>query len=261
MRVLDSSKSLRFRSKTAISKVGNVQLVASAVNACRLEVEDSRGWHLVVPFSGQAIFQGEGRRTALSAGQTALLLPNIRRSTERDISSVVIASFSAVRLQETRASIAGIDPDLAGLNDRICTLDLASQPSLFPAFHQICRMIDATRKQDGLAEILGIDDTIYRWLAAAMAVPNSSPKGDFGCDSHAGKLDVLCDMIRSAHERALTLTEMEAATNLSSRTLQYTFQKRFNCTPMEWQRRERMLQCRQRILEAGQDETITAIAI
>jgi len=58
----------------------------------------------------------------------------------------------------------------------------------------------------------------------------------------------------------LTLTEIEIATGLSSRALQYAFKARFGISPMEWQRRERMVMARTRLMQAAPTETITEVA-
>jgi len=60
--------------------------------------------------------------------------------------------------------------------------------------------------------------------------------------------------------RPLTLTEMENASALSARSLQYSFMRRFGCSPMQWQQRERMIRVRERLFLLPPDATITELA-
>jgi len=53
---------------------------------------------------------------------------------------------------------------------------------------------------------------------------------------------------------------MEMASGLSARALQYAFKARFGCSPMAWQRRERMLKARQLLLANAHSQSITNLA-
>jgi AraC-like DNA-binding protein len=97
------------------------------------------------------------------------------------------------------------------------------------------------------------------WTAQALGL--LTPENQTGSgDVEQHRLDAVCDLVGSAFERPFTLTEMEAISGLSARALQYGFKARFGCSPMEWQRRERIRLARNRLMFAAPGETITQIA-
>lgn len=259
MKLSPAAKSKDFRTRVATCAIGDVRFLAHAATPCRMEVEESKGWHLIAPYIGTASLQCDGKVFDLRSGVSSLLLPNMRRSTERAPSSVTIASIDSRRLQETMATMSGRTGEITELAERPITLHFDGKIDLFRSFLKICSLIDATRGPAGLGEILGVDDMIYRWITVALESAEH-PENQGMKGSAASSLDPVCDLIRSTHDRPLTLSEMEEASCLSARALQYAFKERFGCSPMEWQRRERMLTAQQRLMNLGVDETITQVA-
>lgn len=144
------------------------------------------------------------------------------------------------------------------VDDRPRQFRLDRLEGMFQTFLLLCRMVDTTHGKEGLALTLGLNDMFYRWMAGIMlAQKGPVPEAR---RTTASSLDLVCGLVRHSVERPLTLTEMELASGLSARALQYAFKARFNCSPMEWQRRERMLDARQRLLSMGDSETITQVA-
>lgn len=249
-----------FRSRMAFTSLGDMQLMAHAATHFRMDIKETIGLQLIFPYIGHASQVCDGVTNVIQSGSNALLVPNLRRTIECAPSSAVVASLDVGRLELTRQAMSGMTADGAIPDDRTVELQLERNRSLFPGFLQICRMIDALGPNAELTANLGIDDMIYRWIAAAMSEPGMQAEQiDARASSHA-RLDTVCDMIRAASERPMTLTEMEAVSGLSSRALQYGFKARFGCSPMEWQRRERMHAARHRLLTADPDETVTSIA-
>lgn len=107
MKLAPSVAAKNFRAKVATCAIGDVRLLAHAATACRMEVDESRGWHLIAPYVGKASLRCDGRSFELQSGASALLMPNMQRSTERAPSSVVIASIDIGRLQKTMTVMSG----------------------------------------------------------------------------------------------------------------------------------------------------------
>lgn len=247
-----------FRSRTATVGIGDLRLMASATQACRVEVEETGGWHLIVPYAGVASLRSDGKDYTLLSGGNALLLPNIRRYVERPTSSAVVISLNLTTLLETQRIVSG-SPDIEPVLDhRPIELRLAKNAGMFRAFLEICRLIDTTLTTPNLAKVLGIDDVIYRWIVANLLQTDEDSRAIETTEQ--SRIDAVCDLVRSMVERPLTLTEMERVSGLSARALQYAFKSRFNCSPMEWQRHERMLEAQQRLCSLGPDDTITQLA-
>lgn len=259
--VLDSlSKGQAFRTRIAVGSVGWLRVLANSATPCRMEVEESRGWHLVLPYIGLAALRSEGREYQLQSGANSLLLPNMRRSTERTSSSVIIATIDAAKLTGTMAAMAGQPADRMSLCDHPIEFNIARVPGLFHSFTQICRLIEASSGSEGLARSLGAEDMIYRWIALALEHSGGDPMVTSRGRAGQAQIDLACDLMRNSAERAVTMTELELATGLSARAVQYAFRARFGISPMEWQRRERMLMAQVRLMQAEPSDTITAIA-
>ena len=259
--VLHAPNASEFRAKVATRQIGATRVMGDAKTQCRLAIEDAQGWHLMVPCLGASTINGKGGKLEVTAGSAAALLPNLARTADPTTGSVVAARIDPDRLGITWAAITGNDPAAFVLPEHAHQIDLTRQKGGFGAFLNICGLIDSTWDNDALADTLGIEDMIYRWIAQIMVVGNKSATEICALADQSFNLDTLCDMIRATRERPLTLTEMEQATGVSSRTLQYEFKRRFQCSPMQWQQHERMTQARQRLLGGAPQETITDLAI
>ncbi len=249
-----------FQMKLARAAIGDLHLVASTTTACRWVIDRVNGWSLVVPTSGALEIAGDGRTFRTSAGKGAMILPEIARVTDRTGGATVRVNFNPDRLNRTCAALSGEDPGKDWLGQQVHSLQLDAVRGSFGVFEHACGLVDVASRQPGLAEGLGIDDLLYRWIALGLMAVSDPILVSDRLDPRTVRLDVLCDMIRSSADRPLTSTEMELETGLSRRALQVAFAARFGCSPMEWQRRERIARAQTRLLAAGPDQTITQIA-
>jgi PAS domain S-box-containing protein len=74
------------------------------------------------------------------------------------------------------------------------------------------------------------------------------------------QLDVVCDYIRANLETKFTLSELEGISGLTSRALQYAFQKRFNCSPKHWIAEQKLIVVRSYLLAAAPEDKVSRIA-
>lgn len=252
-------KSGGFATKSFGRKIGHLGLAASASTPVHMAFGETQGWRLIIPFYGLAETKAEGRTVVLEGGRHGALAPNMQRTTEATTHSVVAAVIDFGRLCATADTLAGGDAEMYRMEERIHAIDLRRERELFPAFQQLCNMVEVTSGNAHLAQVLGIEDAFYRWTVHALALlpQESGPPLE---SNQCNQLDVVCDLVRSAHERAFTLTEMEGLSGLSARALQYAFKARFGCSPMEWQRRERIQLARYRLVYAPPGQTITELA-
>lgn len=257
---LDVDKNTPFAAKAAVRRIGELGVVAAAVTATKVKVEDSQGWQLIIPFYGHGTLKSDNTTIGFEAGRRGYLMPNLRRTTDCTTQMIVTANLDIAKLRATARTMIGGNAGQGLIEDRAHSIDMRRQREIFPAFQHLCSLIEASSACPDYAAILGVEDMMYRWAVHALAILPSDPgrvRID-AADDH--RLDVVCDLVRTACERSITLTEMEEISGLSARALQYAFRSRFGCSPMEWQRRERMQLARRRLLFAAPGETITSIA-
>lgn len=231
-------------------------MLAHASSPCHLEIEQAEGWHIVVPYIGSGIIKSENNYFSINAGVNAVILPNSRREALRRSGSTAIFSIDVDYLNKLLRSNYQerfrIEPNISHAYDVI--FDHSGKN--FRAFSNICNFIDSHFQDQTGLNVLGFDDVIHRWIASCLFPSDTiepTPR-------ETVKIDIVCDVVRSAVDRPLTLTEMERLSGLSARALQYAFKARFGCSPMQWQRSERLLEAQRRILSMAPGESITTIA-
>jgi hypothetical protein len=257
---LDVERNMPFAAKAAVRRVGELGVVAAAVTATKVNVDDSQGWQLIVPFYGHGTLKNDTTTMHFEGGRLGYLMPNLRRTTDCTTQMIVNASIDIVKLRATARTMVGGTVGQGLIEDRAHSVDMRRQREIFPAFQHLCSLIEATSANPHYANALGIEDSIYRWTVHALAMLPTETDSVPDEASEDYRLDVICDTVRTAHERPITLTEMECLSGLSARALQYAFKARFGCSPMEWQRRERMQFARSRLMFPALGETITDIA-
>lgn len=245
----------KFTSRTAAALIGNTWLSTHVGSPCNFAFDHGEGSFLVVPFVGSGSMTSEGRTFNITAGTNAAVFPNTRRAFRRDFGSSVIVSVDIGAIKELIRTSFPEDANGIYFAESM-SIDFLKNASRFRSFAAICNLIDSQFDNVLALQILGVEDLINRWIVSCLL-----PPGDLqGARVESQRLDIVCDLVRASVYRPLTLTEMERVSDLSARALQYAFMARFGCSPMQWQRRERLLSARQRVLAMGPDESITTIA-
>ena len=117
-----------------------------------------------------------------------------------------------------------------------------------------------------IPQIVAFDDQIYRIIAiqlikqlgllerASRRIISSRPS------SPGNVIDRLVDFIATTLNTPLSLTDLEDQSGYSARRLQQLFRERFDCTPMQDVRRQRLQLALNRLEQPDAGETITSIA-
>ena len=123
-------------------------------------------------------------------------------------------------------------------------------------------IIDALDGDENLLSSIGFDDVIYRLMLNLMGdgIINSNDAAINLSNRSDRSVDILCDAIRQFSGKVMTITEMQEITGLSGRSLQYAFNRRFGCTPREWQRNEHLIKARELLLDSNNNQTIKDIS-
>jgi|LauGreDrversion4_2_1035121.scaffolds.fasta_scaffold33334_7 AraC-like DNA-binding protein len=116
-----------------------------------------------------------------------------------------------------------------------------------------------------LATGLSLDDQIYRLLALSLfqaegKLEEIESRWRFDTSNWTNRLDDLVDYIHQNAHLNLTLTDLEEQSHYSGRHLQNMFKEKFDCTPMQFVRRQRLSAAMEKLQTADLDDTVTTIA-
>ena len=139
---------------------------------------------------------------------------------------------------------------------------IAAAGGLFSFFAFIDSLLFENR-HIGIA--LGLDEQIYRLFAFAVmrssgVLERVQERWGHTTNHWTNHLDDLVDYIRLHAHQGLTLTDLEEQSNYSARHLQNLFKEKFDCTPMQFVRRQRLSNAMERLRLAKYDDTVTRIA-
>jgi AraC-like DNA-binding protein len=155
-------------------------------------------------------------------------------------------SLDRRRLAATARVMLGLGEDapLAGWN----LDDLRPVPAKVGVVDGLATLIgiaiqaDRYRSQPRVLEASGLEDQCYRQAVfllmpepfqQARTIPSAAP-------ATPSATDRLCDWLRANLHSTTTLTDMERFSGLAARTLQLSFLKRFELSPMAWLREQRL---------------------
>jgi AraC-like DNA-binding protein len=261
---------------------GRLELHGLVLAPCQLGLDTGPHACLVVPLAGEGRLQATAaRRPCLVAAAdegAALMPPGIFQLSSHDWLSVVLIPLPPADLLETCHSLAA--PGRA--TDSNQPPDGRLQRKLH---HQLQRPWQWSGIDPLQRDLLGL----LRQTLRAMESGARSPRGDFPppgwrsdalilqamalllleanpaerANDAAGRerrLDALVAHIAAHLHRPLSLTELSARSGWSSRALQYAFQERFGCGPMQWVKRQRLEAARQALEQAQPGEPVRSIA-
>lgn len=229
--------------------------------------EQGRGaFSVTLCFSGGPRYRDGCSSVAVSPGDV-LLLPRTGGRFSTGYLSSVNFPIEHARLARTLGAMqaGGYRParEQPHLLSAVAAGRAAGHTALLFGFLGFVDQLLAESRELGAA--LGLDEQIYRLVALSLL--RASPGFD-GIQRHwasrrsrwSAPLDDLVDYIRSNVHAPLTLTDLELRSNYSARHLQSLFRERFDCTPMQFVRRQRLALAMQRLQSAQPGATVTRIA-
>jgi AraC-like DNA-binding protein len=262
----------KFAMRSAAVRLGELTMAANSASGIITKAEGVGGLVFMFALNGSCTIRDGAGTCALRADANAILLKNDGpRETISSNRSLFIAKLNAQRLNETIATMFGVEDDLsrnsrARPDQNLATRSLALRHGSFDfssLFRRSFDLIDSVCDDPRLPVALRLDDMIYRNIAFLLEpdlLLGAPLRTDESCDANRHATDNVCDAVRENTGRMLTLTEMENLSGLSRRALQYAFRKRFGVSPMEWQKNERLLIAHQKIINADSNINITTLS-
>ena len=108
-----------------------------------------------------------------------------------------------------------------------------------------------------------MEDSLYRNIAM-MLEPKLFLDASTSTPSRAYArrlLDRVCQYIQANLREPINLTDLERVSCMSRRKLHYSFLRRYNCTPMQWVRMERLTLIHSKLNHATPGDTTSKIAL
>jgi len=266
---LETSESNNFYSRSSSQRIGDLTLKSTAVSPFFLKTKPSESNTLtfIAPLIGSVIINAENEHINMKSGRSFLLSLSDKNmemnrgeggslffNTKIECLERIIAAnnglevdrFSKINISQTRA----IDGN--SLNWDYC-LVLQNLTKIIDQF-------DGNEQQ--LAEI-GLDDVIQRTIINIFYEEKNEKHDDCAVElanRSDRSVDILCDKMRQFSGKVMTMTEMQETTGLSNRSLQLAFNRRFGCTPRQWQRNEHLGKARQLLISSNNNQSIKQIS-
>lgn len=255
-----------FSGLMAMAQVNDLVFGAYSHTPITVEVGEAPGNAVMIPCSGSLAFTVKQHRFMTHAGHSLAILAGQNRFVETSGGSHVAIPFDRSCLIQTAKTMLGLgDGNPIELN-----LDQERDVSLSPmglsmgtVFENLFQIIDALPSAN--LALLNLDDLFYRSLAVMLspqvAQAFASPAVERRPRPIRREIGVACEYIQAHLAEPISLTELEQVSGLSARSLQIGFQQQFQCSPMQWVRRERFALARRLLLAATPDDSVTTIAL
>ena len=252
----------------AFANLGEMTMVASRLTpSIIIEEEDSECSTLAACTAGDVHTYRDGSYIrSINPGEIFLNPRNGGRADTGYLSGLY-CQIEHKRLQRTIRALSGIQVDKELGNPWLlgpgCHNGRKATAGPFLAFFSYIDNLLAENIH--LPEALGLSEQIYRLLALALLQSIGSPEAYQRRSASTirqwnSKLDDLVDYIQANSHLNLTLTDLEECGNYSARHLQNLFKEKFNCTPMQFVRKQRLANAMEKLQTAAEDDTVTRIS-
>lgn len=239
---------------SGVLDIGYTAVLSLSSSDVSFAIQDATDIHLVASFAGQRHIDTALGKSTCAAGGLALV-PQGNRQISGSFSGSVM-SLKPERIAYVAAAMAGRPPGSVEVEPRFrqfppITCSQGLQAQLVQSLLQSMDVAAALNPR--LPAQLGYDDSLHRFAATLLqpALLHEQPSDLQRWRERDGRrdFDELLDFIRAHLDQPLRLSDLEARSHYSSRSLQYAFRERLGSTPKQWIRQQRL----QRALEQLQD--------
>ena len=232
-------------SKSFYCHLGSITLSTGTHLPARANLNHSN--HIMLPITGSITYKNQSDILEARAGHTGILLSNAKFMSKTINYSGINVCFDNAQLTKMAKIMMRTQEtvDINFFNERHLPLNAHPTFSFDMTLRHLHNVIMTNHAHPEILRLLGMEELFYRYIVFLLKPELLPPV--FGSEalvrphSQGGsKIDVVCDYILANLRGVITLSDLEAHSGLSVRTLQYQFKKRFHCTPVEWIRKERL---------------------
>lgn len=184
-------------------------------------------------------------------------------------------SSSVASIQVTPRAVQFAAAAMAGRSDQPLTTGqrfrhfppMALTPGIHAArIHALLRYIDnCALAGPHVPGRLGLDDVIHRFVAClidpGLLLEDPPDLSRFQERNGRSSFDDLIDYIRANLDKPLKLSDLEARSHYSRRTLQYAFRERLGMTPKQWIHHQRLKRAVEQLQRDGPRPSVQQVAL
>ena len=255
-----------FSCKFSSFKLESMQLTAIAMSPATIDRTGVHGATLMIPLSGGIKYSVEGRPFHYGRGQGSLYLPENSGKFVGGSDGIhhLLLQFESQMLEKTALAMLGLPAnaaiDLQLEDPRLTPLTVAGQP-FGVVLQQLGTIIDMHQRDARVLTQLGVQDILFRHIVMMLRPEVFLSRTDLPrATASAALVAQLCDYMRANLNAGLTLTDLEAFSGLSARSLQLAFKKQLGCTPMQWLTEQKLHAIRAKLANAEPCESVTSLA-
>jgi AraC-like DNA-binding protein len=256
--VVPMVSSANFVAESSTLDLGGLLMFCARISPLILRQELNSDLMLLVKFSGDCRYQS-GLVSRTFSGGEALLSGNDGGRHHCDYGSGIALKIDWSLLQRTISDL--LDSSCPHAIARDTLIDQGTAAALFSFFTHIDQLLLEAR---WLPKTLGLGSQLYRYLAVALLQQIGQIDGlrrrQQGRRRWSPGLDELVDYIRSNRAVPLAMADLERLSHYSARHLTTLFRERFNCTPMQFVRRQRLEMAMERLTAPQPGDTVIRIA-
>jgi AraC-like DNA-binding protein len=259
--------SVRPQADARVIQVGKLKLLATRTTPC-ISIEEGAGFStLSMSYAGDTHQYKDGRIIQTIEPGDIHLSPRTGGIANVGYFSGIICQIDHTRLKRTIRVMKGEDTRVNLEEPYVFQKKEADQEGAATRhlWSYLSYVDQVLRESEYLAAGLALDEQIYRLLALSVlqaggALERVKKHLKSPTNKWTNPLDDLVDYIRSNTHLNLTLTDLEEQSHYSARHLQNLFREKFNCTPMQFIRRQRLSAAMERLQTCDHDDTVTKIA-
>ena len=263
----NNSRVIRPSSDFALGSIGQVKMLATRTTPCISIAEEAQYITLAMLYAGDRYRYAKGKSVQHIEPGSIHVCQRTGGTAHIGYFSGIICEIEQSRLDRTAiamgAEAINWNPQKSYvLKQGQSNATASPQKHLWELFSFIDLLLG---ESEYLAAGLGLDEQIYRLLALSLIQEEGSldkvqKRWAVGTKIWTDPLDDLVDYIRCNAHLNLTLTDLEEQSHYSGRHLQNLFKEKFDCTPMQFVRRQRLSAAMEKLHTADPDHTVTMIA-
>lgn len=253
-----------FASKSRVLSIDGLKISASANTPVIVDVGHTDDVTLMIPMQGMSSSTFDNKRLVWGEGVGACFLPSMKRGGDSTYRSLLTLTINEIKLRSTMRAMYGLfDDEKLNANlsaPKVVPLTLGHM-NLVNAFHGLSKIIDAANLDAELLQMQGVDDMFYRNIAIMLEPEIFIKRYEKRPQLSKNGFKNACDYALAHLSDRITLTKLENVSGLSQRALHNAFVDKFQKSPMQWVKEQRLNAAHKSLNASNQSDTVTQIAL